>query len=337
MRKLAIIILLIAVCASVLEAQQLLNGSFENNNAAQEAAYVVGSTTYYNCLFNVNCQDFNNRMAHCTAWSTGFGNDNDLCFFGIYHQNCTYFFNYNAPIIFWGDSASHGDWFIRLYGGIGYGSQDDEPFFAENGVCFDFSEPLEIGTSYQLTYYIKDTPDFPYEDAGKAKNSYINIGLSLNDTSFGDWIGSSITPEDYDSNWVQQSLIFTANTAAKYLSLQIHTPTDTIEYQEGFSYISYTIQLDNFVLSKLSSLEEQEDSPTKLYPNPTNGDMFVESAKGHKVIVLDVLGRILHTQEIYPNNKNLINLNHIEQGNYILHIKDKEGNQIEAKSFVKIR
>ena len=42
-------------------------------------------------------------------------------------------------------------------------------------------------------------------------------------------------------------------------------------------------------------------------------------------------------QEIYPNNKNLINLNHIEQGNYILHIKDKEGNQIEAKSFVKIR
>jgi len=81
----------------------------------------------------------------------------------------------------------------------------------------------------------------------------------------------------------------------------------------------------------------QQNSPTKLYPNPTSGDMFVESAKGHKVIVLDVLGRILHTQEIYPNNKNLINLNHIEQGNYILHIKDKEGYQIEAKSFVKIR
>ena len=39
----------------------------------------------------------------------------------------------------------------------------------------------------------------------------------------------------------------------------------------------------------------------------------------------------------YPHNKNLINLNHLEQGNYILHIKDKEGNQIEAKSFVKIR
>lgn len=65
--------------------------------------------------------------------------------------------------------------------------------------------------------------------------------------------------------------------------------------------------------------------------------MFVESAKGHKAIVLDVLARVLHTQEIYPNNKNLININHIEQGNYILHIKDKEGNQIEAKSFVKIR
>lgn len=81
----------------------------------------------------------------------------------------------------------------------------------------------------------------------------------------------------------------------------------------------------------------QQNSPTKLYPNPTSGDMFVESAKGHKAIVLDVLGRVLHTQEIYPNNKNLINLNHLEQGNYILHIKDKEGNQIEAKSFVKIR
>jgi hypothetical protein len=91
------------------------------------------------------------------------------------------------------------------------------------------------------------------------------------------------------------------------------------------------------VLSKLSSIEEQENSPTKLYPNPTRGNMFVESAKGHKAIVLDVLGRVLHTQEIFPNNKNLININHLEQGNYILHIKDKEGNQIEAKSFVKIR
>ena len=336
MRKLAIIILLIAVCASVLEAQQLLNGSFENNNAAQEAAYVVGSTTYYNCLYEINCEDFNNSMTHCTAWSTGFGNYYQ-CYFAILRHNCSFYFNYNAPIIFWGDSAAHGDWFIRLYGTKKYASNYEEGHLRENGLCLDFSEPLEVGTSYQLTYYIKDVPDYPYEDAGKAKNSYINIGLSLNDTSFGDWIGSSITPEDYDSNWVQQSLIFTANTAAKYLSLQIHTPTDTIEYQEGFSYISYTIQLDNFVLSKLSSLEEQEDSPTKLYPNPTSGDMFVESAKGHKVIVLDVLGRVLHTQEIYPNNKNLINLNHLEQGNYILHIKDKEGNQIEAKSFVKIR
>ena len=85
------------------------------------------------------------------------------------------------------------------------------------------------------------------------------------------------------------------------------------------------------------SIGHKTEFKTKLYPNPTSGDMFVESAKGHKAIVLDVLGRVLHTQEIYPNNKNLINLNHLEQGNYILHIKDKEGNQIEAKSFVKIR
>lgn len=85
------------------------------------------------------------------------------------------------------------------------------------------------------------------------------------------------------------------------------------------------------------SIGHKTEFKTKIYPNPTSRNMFVESAKGHKAIVLDVLGKVLHTQEIYPNNKNLINLNHLEQGNYILHIKDKEGNQIEAKSFVKIR
>ena len=91
-------------------------------------------------------------------------------------------------------------------------------------------------------------------------------------------------------------------------------------------------------MSELSSVDEHIVSQSTLYPNPTsNGELYIESVNGHKVMVMDVLGRILHRQDIYPKHKSLIDVKHLEQGSYILNIQDKEGKQIETKSFIKTR
>ena len=85
------------------------------------------------------------------------------------------------------------------------------------------------------------------------------------------------------------------------------------------------------------SIDDNVHAFTKIYPNPNNSVLYVESVLGKKVRIIDATGRVLYTQEISPNNKSIVNISQLKQGNYILHIEDQNGNQIEAKSFVKIR
>lgn len=46
--------------------------------------------------------------------------------------------------------------------------------------------------------------------------------------------------------------------------------------------------------------------------------------------------KILHREKILPNKKNAIWIDQLEQGNYILHILNKDGNSIENKKFIKL-
>lgn len=89
------------------------------------------------------------------------------------------------------------------------------------------------------------------------------------------------------------------------------------------------------MLSELTSTDERVLSQTKLYPNPSNGELFVETAKGEYIQSANVLGKVLHQEKIIPNKKNAIWIDHLEQGNYILHILNKDGNFIENKKFIK--
>ena len=330
MRKISLILI---VCISYYsEAQHILNGSFEDIIPGNWD-YQLGENTYYNCAHNIPCNDFNAYMKNCTAWEEASNEFIECGGHGIFYKNCSFQFSYsNPPVIQWGNIPADGDWYIHILGSISYPNEQDA--VVEDGICLDFSEPLQIGKEYLLTYYIKNSAPIPATYANAIHSTYVNIGLSHSSTGFGEWIGSSTTPND--TNWIQQSITFTANTEAKYLSVQAHTPLEIIPYHGTHTHNIYPICLDNFVLSELSSVDEHIVSQSTLYPNPTsNGELYIESVNGHKVMVMDVLGRILHRQDIYPKHKSLIDVKHLEQGNYIIHILEKDGNSIENKKFIK--
>ena len=81
---------------------------------------------------------------------------------------------------------------------------------------------------------------------------------------------------------------------------------------------------------------ENNNFEAKLYPNPTNNNtnLEVEGLKvDAKVIVSDMMGRIVKTYNLYPNkNKLQINVNDIAKGTYNVMIKTK--NSIKTKLLI---
>jgi hypothetical protein len=321
-----IITILLASCFCLsTSAQLVLNGSFEQN--------------YYNdygqCVISVNEFEFDNKISECFLTYSS----DTYSVVSVIANDCQVE-SYGS----FGANAQDGNWCIAPFG-VFFPAEYVESFKQKTGFTLKLSDSLKIGRDYELSYYIRAWPEFDttsqiYDNftnedyiTGEdipVESCAIEVGFTHNSQEYGTSYHTSIIPVLGDSSWHLQSFVFSATQEFNYLCVRTVIPSSN-------NLRRYDVLVDNFELSLLSSITDKNLGKSSIYPNPTRGDMFVESAKGHKAIVLDVLARVLHTQEIYPNNKNLININHIEQGNYILHIKDKEGNQIEAKSFVKIR
>ncbi|MGC6428209.1 MAG: T9SS type A sorting domain-containing protein [Flavobacteriales bacterium] len=179
--------------------------------------------------------------------------------------------------------------------------------------------------------FIRDKPGTSFHNAA------VEVGISRYDSTFGQTIHISQVPQ-HDEDWIQQSVVFKPQFAANHLSIKMRFPPNSMKYpfksQSDYS-IRFYVFVDNFVLSELTSTDERVLSQTKLYPNPSNGELFVETAKGEYIQSANVLGKVLHQEKILPNKKNAIWIDHLEQGNYILHILNKDGNFIENKKFIK--
>jgi hypothetical protein len=79
------------------------------------------------------------------------------------------------------------------------------------------------------------------------------------------------------------------------------------------------IQLCDMTVS--SVFENNHFDGFKLYPNPTNGNLYVEHTliEDYNVKITDVSGKIVYTGFIFKEeNHNMLNLEHITQGYYFI-------------------
>lgn len=131
----------------------------------------------------------------------------------------------------------------------------------------------------------------------------------------------------------------------------IATVTDTIYRDNDLNdSINYCYKIKSFTSNCESELSqeickiftiglediENNNFEAKLYPNPTNNNtnLEVEGLKvDAKVIVSDMMGRIVKTYDLYPNkNKLQINVNDIAKGTYNVMIKTR--NSIKTKLLI---
>ncbi len=72
------------------------------------------------------------------------------------------------------------------------------------------------------------------------------------------------------------------------------------------------------------SVTSFEKSETKLYPNPSSEYVLLECKENGSIILYDMMGRIIKTQQI-ESGINTISLETLIEGNYILRLQNKKG------------
>ena len=87
-------------------------------------------------------------------------------------------------------------------------------------------------------------------------------------------------------------------------------------------------------LSKLTSLENK----TQVYPNPTNGTIFVKGESGFlSILVKDVLGRIIYTKQLPQYNGEIFSFefNELEDQILFVHLLNNSDESISKIEFIR--
>jgi len=307
---------LVLVFASLANAQVVLNGSFEENIFVPP--YGINA-----CNFDNPCDYYHQKMAHSNAWETMFSGEQHLCFIGVMKEGCT-----QGPDSehIWGPAPPDGDWSVLIYGQHYEPSGSTISGHLANAISLALSEPLEVGKSYALSYYILASPPSLVPEYVVYNTAPLNVGISETDTVLGQHIHSSIFP---DSVWRRQSLIFEASIPAQHLTFQINTPSPQTDV-----VLRYLTLLDNVSLSTELGVFETAKAQTKLYPNPFTDIIHIESS-GVRLAFYDVLGKLQRQHSLAPNEKTSVDVSDLPMGIYVLKVFDAFGQELGSEKLVK--
>ena len=150
------------------------------------------------------------------------------------------------------------------------------------------------------------------------------IGYSV--SSMGDGAFSTCTNLSSITSHAITPPVILATTLSDVLhSIPLYIPYgslsayQTAQYWSGFTNIQETVGLENVEVYNLQ---------TKLYPNPTNGNvkLAIEGIKNHsQIMVYDIFGRIIKKYNIKPNQKEInMDLNKLSSGTYSIICKDEK-------------
>ncbi len=127
--------------------------------------------------------------------------------------------------------------------------------------------------------------------------------------------------------WTNNNLTSTGFTVSPATST-VYTVTGT---QAGCSKsATITITVNNCV--GLSEANKDEDGVISIYPNPSNGEFTITSAKPAHIAIYDMSGKIIFEGEINATNQK-VDLNHYPSGQYLL--KATSLNGVENKVIIK--
>lgn len=73
-----------------------------------------------------------------------------------------------------------------------------------------------------------------------------------------------------------------------------------------------------------TGIKSENLNPAYIYPNPSNGDFYIESLGSYNTLVFNNLGKIVHSATIIPG-KNLLELHDLAKGIYLLELSNTEG------------
>ena len=102
---------------------------------------------------------------------------------------------------------------------------------------------------------------------------------------------------------------------------------------QGFQQPEYDIEV-SVIEAKGKALQ------IKVYPNPTESNITIDLVSDENdtalLIVVDMLGKVLHQQNLSFNTGNAVNLNHLASGQYAFKITDSKGTLLSTHQVQKI-
>ena len=122
---------------------------------------------------------------------------------------------------------------------------------------------------------------------------------------------------DYDENWQQQTL----NGLIVYYN----------NMQSSIIEEAHKITANYIKVLKPSDVEKVESMPISIYPNPTTGELRIESGKlrVENIEIYDVSGRNLSSFTSHSSFFTSINISHLSAGVYFVKISTEAGEVVK--------
>lgn len=204
-------------------------------------------------------------------------------------------------------------------------------------ITISLTEPLLANTSYALEFHVSLSEQSRYAvstiGALFTENNSFDIDkyiLEADPQIFH--IGEALTDTE---NWMLISGSFTAQGGEQFLTIGNFEEDDSsglVQVNPIVSDLSY-YYIDDVRLDLLSSLEDQEEHLTKLFPNPFENVLNIETSKNTKteILIYDLSSKLVISKSFTHSVQ--IDTHNLPAGIYFYEIKNDEGILKRAKLF----
>ncbi len=152
-------------------------------------------------------------------------------------------------------------------------------------------------------------------------------------------------PSAIDSNVTQAAGVLTAtqtgatyqwyscpNTSLTGETNQTYTPTVVGDYKVDITVGGCTVTSNCITVTTLGINEFDLFSKFKMYPNPTNGNLNIETETDGDFVIINQIGQIVERFSAKANTKTTINIERLSEGTYF--VKGGKGTNIPTKKLV---
>lgn len=161
--------------------------------------------------------------------------------------------------------------------------------------------------------------------SGRSHNGWANLTYEIVQSGILNELALEQSHDGLDFKQVE-NLLPTWNTHQ-----QQYSTTQKLPFESTYYRLRARSEFGDVVYSPIILVKDQEESQFSIYPNPTKEVVCIESYSDKKftVIIQDMQGNILREAE-YSSNKQMVGLNGLASGLYILQIK-QAGNMNQYK------